>query len=242
MKLKSRLFFSFETIGNPIFFNESNPPFALATLSNPMSLSAFVANADLNPKAQNKTIFLSSPIFFLESKNFLDLAKILSFLLGYELKSLIVPSFHNSLMSLTSISVTSPFSYALFTCSGDNVFIVLFASSTSSLEDLIFMIIKYRPMKEIKSAKKTHFLKKVLIKICRIFGYELIDQSSFEFPVSNKRYNEQIGVPGKSSITLGLGETKITRNVKSLNIIIKTCTSVQLVSQNKKRIFEKEKI
>ena len=96
-------------------------------------------------------------------------------------------------------------------------------------------------MKEIKSAKKTHFLKKVLIKICRIFGYELIDQSSFEFPVSNKRYNEQIGVPGKSSITLGLGETKITRNVKSLNIIIKTCTSVQLVSQNKKRIFEKEK-
>ena len=60
-------------------------------------------------------------------------------------------------------------------------------------------------MKEIKSAKKTHFLKKILIKICRIFGYELIDQSSFEFPVSNKRYNEQIGVPGKSSITLGLG-------------------------------------
>ena len=89
-------------------------------------------------------------------------------------------------------------------------------------------------MKEIKSAKKTHFLKKVLIKICRIFGYELIDQSSFEFPVSNKRYNEQIGVPGKSSITLGLGETKITRNVKSLNIIIKTCTSVDWSHKIKK--------
>ena len=96
-------------------------------------------------------------------------------------------------------------------------------------------------MKEIKSAKKTHILKKILIKICRLFGYELIDQSSFEFPVSNKNYSEQISIPGKKSITLGLGETKITRKVNSLNIIIKTCTSVQLVSQNKKRIFEKEK-
>ena len=96
-------------------------------------------------------------------------------------------------------------------------------------------------MKEIKSKKQTHIIKKFLIKICRIFGYELIDQSTLEFPVSNKNYEDIISIPGKKNISLGLGETSITRKVNSLDIIVKTCTSVQLVSQNKKRIFEKEK-
>jgi len=103
------------------------------------------------------------------------------------------------------------------------------------------MILKYISMKEIKSIKKTSFVKKVLIKICRIFGYELIDQSTLEFPVSNKNYQDLISVPGNKSISLGLGETPITRKVNTLDIIVKTCTSVQLVSQNKKRIFEKDK-
>ena len=96
-------------------------------------------------------------------------------------------------------------------------------------------------MKEIKSIKKTGLIKKVLIKICRIFGYELIDQSTLEFPVSKKNYQDLISIPGKKSISLGLGETLITRKVNSLDIIVKTCTSVQLVSQNKKRIFEEDK-
>jgi hypothetical protein len=48
-------------------------------------------------------------------------------------------------------------------------------------------------------------------------------------------------VPGNKSISLGLGETSITRKVDALDIIVKTCTSVQLVSQNKKRIFEEDK-
>ena len=96
-------------------------------------------------------------------------------------------------------------------------------------------------MKEIKSTKKISILKKLLIKICRIFGYELIDQNSLQFPVSNKNYEDQINIPGEKSFTLGLGQTKITRKVKNLDIIIKSCTKVQLVSQNKKRVFEKEK-
>ncbi len=96
-------------------------------------------------------------------------------------------------------------------------------------------------MKEIKRVKKTNFIKKILIKICRLFGYELIDQSTFEFPVSNKKYQDIISIPGKKSISLGLGETLITRKVKGLDIIIRTCTSVHLVTQNKKRIFEKDK-
>ena len=64
-------------------------------------------------------------------------------------------------------------------------------------------------MKEIKSSKKTSILKKILIKVSRILGYELIDQSTLEFPVSNKNSIEQISVPGKKSITIGLGETII---------------------------------
>ena len=96
-------------------------------------------------------------------------------------------------------------------------------------------------MREIKSIKKINFVKKILIKICRIFGYELIDQSTLEFPVSNKNYQDLISIPGNKSISLGLGGTSITRKIDSLDIIVKTCTSVQLVSQNKKRIFEKDK-
>ncbi len=96
-------------------------------------------------------------------------------------------------------------------------------------------------MREIKRRKKTNFLKKILIKICRLLGYELIDQSTFEFPTSNKNYEDIISVPGSKSITMGLGETSIKRKVKELDIILKTCTNVQLVSQNKERIFEENK-
>ena len=96
-------------------------------------------------------------------------------------------------------------------------------------------------MREIKRSKKTSFSKKIFIKICRLLGYELINQSTLELPVSNKNYSNHISIPGKKSFSLGLGETSITRKVEAIDIIIKTCTSVQLVSQNKKRIFEKEK-
>ena len=96
-------------------------------------------------------------------------------------------------------------------------------------------------MREIKSIKKTNFVKKILIKICRLFGYELIDQSTLNLPVSNKNYEEMISVPGNKSISIGLGETLISRKVEALDILVKTCTSIQLVSQNKKRIFEEDK-
>ena len=95
-------------------------------------------------------------------------------------------------------------------------------------------------MKVINS-KKSSFLKKILIKICRMLGYELIDQGTLEFPVSNKKSDDSLSVPGKKSISLGVGEFTISRKVQSIDIIVKTCTSVQLVTQSKNRIFEKEK-
>ena len=57
-------------------------------------------------------------------------------------------------------------------------------------------------MREIKSIKKTNFVKKILIKICRMLGYELIDQNNLEFPVSKKNYQDVISVPGNKSISL----------------------------------------
>ena len=96
-------------------------------------------------------------------------------------------------------------------------------------------------MKEIKSTKKTSIIKKIFIKICRILGYELIDQSSLEFPVSDKKSKDTLSIPGKKSFSLGIGEFPVTRKVQGIDIILKTCTSVQLVSQNKNRVFEKEK-
>ena len=96
-------------------------------------------------------------------------------------------------------------------------------------------------MKNIKSNNKNNFIKKLFVKLCRIIGYEIIDQNSFSFPVLGKNSNDNLSIQGKSAISIPLGKTKITRPVKSLDIILKTCTSVNLVTQNKKRIFEQDK-
>ncbi len=95
-------------------------------------------------------------------------------------------------------------------------------------------------MREVKSKKNNPF-KKFFIKICRFFGVELIDQSNFSIPTSNKTMNDTLSVPGKKSITLPMGQINITRTVKSLNIILRTCMSVNMLTQSKKRIFEKDK-
>ena len=75
-------------------------------------------------------------------------------------------------------------------------------------------------MKKQKNQIRTNFLKKLFIKICRIFGYEIIDQSNFYVPTQEKYLNENLNIQGKKSITLPLGETKISRKVKALTIII----------------------
>ena len=95
-------------------------------------------------------------------------------------------------------------------------------------------------MRKIKSNKKNP-LTKIFIKLCRIFGFEIIDQSNFSIPTSNKSINESISVPGKNSVTLPLGNVQITRPVKSLDIILRTCMSVNMLTQSKKRMFEKSK-
>ena len=97
-------------------------------------------------------------------------------------------------------------------------------------------------MKDIKSSKKTSFFKKLFIRICRKLGYEIIDQNSFEVVTSNKILSDDLSKLGLSSINLPLGEIKITRKVKALDIIIRTCASVNMLTQNKSRLFEEQKI
>ena len=72
-------------------------------------------------------------------------------------------------------------------------------------------------MKEQKNLIKTNFFKKIFIKICRIFGYEIIDQSNFYFPTQEKNLSENLNIPGKKSINLPLGEIKIYERTKISN-------------------------
>ena len=73
-------------------------------------------------------------------------------------------------------------------------------------------------------SSKINIFKKLFVKLCRLFGYELIDQSSFSSPTKEKLLNSNLSTPGKKSIVLPLGETKITRNVKHLSVIFRSCT------------------
>jgi len=96
-------------------------------------------------------------------------------------------------------------------------------------------------MKEQKTQVKTSFFKKIFIKICRIFGYEIIDQSNFYVPTQEKNLSENLNIPGKKSITLPLGEIKISRKVNALTIIFRSCTNINMLTQNKKRLFDQNK-
>jgi len=96
-------------------------------------------------------------------------------------------------------------------------------------------------MKEQETKIKKGFLKKIFIKICRFFGYEIIDQSNFYVPTQEKSLNTNLNIQGEKSITLPLGEIKISRKVKSLTVIFRSCTNVNMLTQNKKRLFDEKK-
>ena len=96
-------------------------------------------------------------------------------------------------------------------------------------------------MKKIKTKKSSNFVKKIFVKVCRMLGYELIDQNNFEIPTLEKNAIENISIAGKKSISMPLGQIDITRKVKSLNIYFRSCSKVNLWNQNKKRIFEADK-
>ena len=88
---------------------------------------------------------------------------------------------------------------------------------------------------------KKSIIKKIFIKICKLAGYEIIDQNEFYSPTLEKKINENLSNINKS-IVLPLGEVKINRHVKSLLILFRTNSSIDIWDQNKKRLFEQPKI
>ena len=89
--------------------------------------------------------------------------------------------------------------------------------------------------------KKT-IIKKLFIKLSKVLGYEIIDQSDFSSPTLQKELNEDLSTINEKSIILPLGEVKITKKVNSVLIIFRTNTDVEIWDQNKKRLFEEPKI
>ncbi len=85
-------------------------------------------------------------------------------------------------------------------------------------------------------------MKKFFIKICRLLGYEILDQNKFISPTLNKELNEDLSVFNEKSIILPLGKVKITRKVTSILIVLRMNTHVEIWDQNKKRLFEFPKI
>ena len=84
-------------------------------------------------------------------------------------------------------------------------------------------------------------LKKILIKICRVAGFEIIDQNQFTFPsLENKEFND-LSTINEQSIVMPLGKVEISRKIEKLSIIVRTNSNVHISDQNKKRIFNKDK-
>jgi len=88
---------------------------------------------------------------------------------------------------------------------------------------------------------KSSFFKKIFIKVSRFLGFEIIDQANFYLPISNRDAGESLSKIGKESLVIPMGRTTISRPVKSLDIILRTCGSVNMLTQSKERVFEKEK-
>jgi len=85
-------------------------------------------------------------------------------------------------------------------------------------------------------------MKKIFIKLARLLGYEIIDQNNFVSPSLEKELNDQLSVINQKSIILPLGNVKITKKVKSLLIVLRMNTNVEIWDQKKKRLFEQPKI
>ena len=96
-------------------------------------------------------------------------------------------------------------------------------------------------MKVQNKRSKSNFLKKLFVKFCRLFDFEIIDQGDLSLPVTNRKGSENLSSIGKESLVLPMGRLKIKRPVKSLDIILRTCASVNMLTQSKKRIFKSSK-
>ena len=85
-------------------------------------------------------------------------------------------------------------------------------------------------------------MKKLFIKICKLLGFEILDQNNFYSPTLEKNLNEELSIINEKSIILPLGQVKITKKVSSILIIFRMNTDVEIWDQNRKRLFELPKV
>ena len=88
---------------------------------------------------------------------------------------------------------------------------------------------------------KKSIIKKIFIRISKLLGYEIIDQNEFYSPTLKKELDKNLSSINKS-IVLPMGEVNLTRKVKSLLILFRTNTNVEIWDQNRRRVFEQPKI
>ena len=79
------------------------------------------------------------------------------------------------------------------------------------------------------------------IKIALIYYFIPKNSANFYIPNQKKTLDENLNIQGKKSIVLPLGEVEISRKVKALTVIFRSCTKVNMLTQNKKRLFDRNK-
>ena len=85
-------------------------------------------------------------------------------------------------------------------------------------------------------------MKKLFIKICKLLGFEILDQNTFSSPTMEKELNEELSIINEKSIILPLGEVEVTKKVNSILIILRMNTDIEIWDQSRKRLFEMPKI
>ena len=88
---------------------------------------------------------------------------------------------------------------------------------------------------------KRNFIRKLLIKIIRKFGFEAIDQQNYSLLSTGKNLSEQHSIPGLKSLVIPFGELKINEAITNIKIIFRSCTAINIMDQNKERLFKAEK-
>ena len=89
---------------------------------------------------------------------------------------------------------------------------------------------------------KKNIFKKLFIKISKILGYEIIDQTEFISPTLEKKLNDDLSTINNKSIVLPLGEVKITRKVKSILIIYELILKLKFGIKIKKDYLNCQKL
>ena len=74
-------------------------------------------------------------------------------------------------------------------------------------------------------------MKKIFIKLAKLLGFEIIDQNSFFSPTLDKKLNDNLTKFNEKSIILPLGNVEITRKVKSILIVVRMNTDVEIWDQ-----------